>query len=182
MNRPMRDGQGHDGGVHTLKAVVLIVVLVVVGVLVLDRSKPTHSAATTAATHGHTTTTLAPTTTVPPPTTPTTLIPAAQVKVQVLNGVLTGSLASEWSTKLKTRYGYTTEPADNATAKVTASTIYILTPGYVPEALALASQVGLASSAVNTTIPAPTTAPIPTSERSTANLVLVIGPDLASSA
>lgn len=182
MNRPMRDGggPGRDGSAQTMKAVVLIVVLVAIGVAVLARSKPNHPAVastTTTRPHSASTTTLpAPTTTVP------ALIPASQVKVQVLNGVLTGSLAGEWSTKLKTKFGYLTEPADNATAKVAASTIYVLTPGYVPEADALATAVGLQQSAVNTTIPAPSSAPIPSKERATANLVLVIGPDLAASA
>lgn len=184
MNRPMRDGgfAGREGGVHTLKAAVLIVVLVAVGVAVLARSKPTHStAAATAATHS-TATTAPP----PAPTTPSTTtappVPPSQVKVQVLNGLLTGSLAGQWTTKLHTRFGYVTEPADNATSRVTASAIYVLTQGYVPEAMALASSVGLPASAVNTTFPPPQSAPIPTRERTTANLVLVIGPELASSA
>jgi hypothetical protein len=151
-----------------------------VGVAVLARSKPSHTVVAAKSTHR--TTAPVVTTTVPAPVTTTTVVPASQVKVQVLNGVLTGSLASEWSTKLKTTYGYITEPADNATSKVTASAIYILTPGYVPEGMALAAQVGLPSSAVNTTIPPPSTAPIPASERASANLVLVIGPELAASA
>jgi hypothetical protein len=78
--------------------------------------------------------------------------------------------------------GYQTEPPDNATTRTTTSAIYILTPGYQSEAYALAATVGLPSSAVNITIPAPATAPIPAAERAKANLVLVIGQDLAATA
>ena len=47
---------------------------------------------------------------------------------------------------------------------------------------ALAVAVGLPATAVNATTPPPTSAPIPGGVASTANLVLVIGPDLAGSA
>jgi hypothetical protein len=110
------------------------------------------------------------------------LLQANQIKVQVLNGVLTGALAGQWSNKLKTQYGYLTQPPDDATAKVAASVIYILTPGYEAEAAQLAARVGLSASAVNPTVPAPASAPIKTSERASANLVLIVGQDLAGSA
>lgn len=164
-----------------MKAVVLIAVLIVLAIGVLARSTNHATVATTATSRKAAAPTTTPTT-APAATTPTTVLPASQVKVQVLNGVLTGALAGQWSTKLKANPGYQTLPPDNATAKVTASVIYILTPGYGPEADALAAAVGLPSSAVNTTVPAPASAPIPVAERATANLVLVIGPDLAGSA
>lgn len=180
MGRPVQDRP--DGGSPTFKAVLIIVVLVIVGALILSRtSGGTSPVAGSAATTTTTTTTAGP----PASTTTTTLpaaIPASQVKVQVLNGVGTGSYAGEWTAKLKSTAGYVTEPPDNATAKVSSSTIYVLTPGYVAEADALASAVGLPASAVDTTVPPPDTAPIPTTERSTANLVLVVGPDLVATA
>jgi len=108
------------------------------------------------------------------------LIPASEIKLQVLNGVLTGSLAGEWTSKLKSQYGYATRPADDATAKVATSVIYVVTPGYAPEADVLATEVGLTPAIVETTVPA--TAPIPASEKAAANLVLVIGPNLAGTA
>ncbi|HET9076210.1 MAG TPA: LytR C-terminal domain-containing protein [Acidimicrobiales bacterium] len=179
MTRPGPGGP-RDGGINGGRAVVLIAVLAILAIAVLARSnsrpavttKTTshHAAATTATTAQHTS---------PSSTTSTTVLPASQVKVQVLNGVLTGSLAGQWSAKLKTD-GYVTEPPDDATAKVASSEIYVLTPGYQPEAQALAATVGLPSAAVNPTVPPPTTAPIPAAERATANLVLIIGPDLAS--
>lgn len=174
-----REGDGgRDGGeVHWFRAVVVLAVVVLVGVGVLAKVNTGHG--TPKASSGSTSVS---STTVAAPTTTTTTVPPSQVKVQVLNGVLTGPLAGEWSQKLKSSYGYITEPPDNATAKVSASAIYVLTPGYSAEANALAQQVGLSASAVNPTVPAPASAPIPASERATANLVLVIGPDLASSA
>jgi hypothetical protein len=169
---------GSSSGTQTGKAVLVIAVVIVIGWLVLAKSNTPTKAASSATTH-HTTTTVAPsgtTTTLP------ALVPPARIKLQVLNGVLTGNLASEWSNKLKANPGYNTLPPDNATSKVAASQIYIITPGYQREANALAVAVGLPVTAVNQTAPAPATAPIPAAERTTANLVLIIGPDLAGSA
>lgn len=165
-----------DGGTQTGKAAVVIAVMVVLGWIVLHHTPGTRSANGTAAKASASVTT----TTIP--TTTTTLVPAASIKVQVLNGTGGGNLASQWATKLKTTGGYDTLAPDDSTSKVTASAIYVITPGYLPEAYALATAVGLPPSSVNTTIPAPSSAPIPTSERSKADLVLVVGPDLASSA
>jgi hypothetical protein len=159
----------------------VIGVVVIVGWLVLAKSSsPTHVAATATTAPHHTTTTVTHPTT--PPTTVAPLVPPSSIKLQVLNGLQSGNLAGQWSTKLKANPGYNTLPPDNATAKVTASAIYILTPGYQREANALALAVGLPVTAVIQTIPPPATAPIPTTERTTANLVLVIGPDLAGRA
>ena len=180
MNRP-GGGRRAEGGVQWLKALVLLVVLVIIGVVILDKTGTTSPKSSSNSGH-HTTTSLTSPTSAPAPSTTTTLLPAGQVKVQVLNGLRTGSLAGQWSQKLKTQFGYVTEPPDDATVKTTASVIYVLTPGYQGQADQLATQVGLTASAVNTTIPAPATAPIPATERSTANLVLVIGQDLAGTA
>jgi hypothetical protein len=170
-------------GVQGLKAAAVIAVLVIVGIVVLARSNGGHPKISAASTSSRSTTTTTRTqATIPAPTTTTTVLPASQVKVQVLNGVGSGSLSGAWSNKLKTTHGYITEAPDDATAKVTSSEIYILTPGYGAEANALAAAVGLSSAHINSTVPPPATAPIPKSELSTANLVLVIGPDLASSA
>lgn len=166
-------GRGGEGGVQTVKAVIVIAVLVALGIAVLARATSGHNVASASSTTSTTTI---------PSTTTTTLVPAAQIKLQVLNGVLTGSLAGEWSSKLKSNPGYNTLPALDATSKVTSSQIYVVTTGYTAEAQALAAVVGLPTSAVNSTIPPPSSAPIPSSVLSSANLVLVIGPDLAASA
>lgn len=159
------------------RALLIIVVLVVVGVFILDKTggTPAGKSATTVTTRPKTTSTTA-----PPPTTTVPLVPPSQVKVQVLNGVLTGSLAGQWSTKLKSQYGYQTQLPDDATAKVASSIIYVVTPGYQGEATQLATTIGLSPSAVSSSLPA--TAPVKASERTTANLILIIGPDLAGTA
>ena len=77
---------------------------------------------------------------------------------------MTGSLAGEWSAKLKANPGYNTLAPDNATAKVAQSEIYVVTPGYLPEANALAVAVGLPVTAVNPTTPPPATAPDPAAD------------------
>lgn len=176
-------GPGRDGGVHTGKAVLVIAVVIILGWWLLYKvpspAKKTPAAAsgpaTTAPTSSH-----HGTTTVPRSTTTTTLVPVSAVKLQVLNGVLTGNLASQWSNKLKASPGYATLPPDNATAAVASSLIYVITPGYAPEGNALAATVGLTPDRVKTVVPA--TAPIPPSEKAQANLVLIIGPDLESTA
>ena len=185
MNAPLRPGRqdgGSDGGTQTLKAVVLIAVVVLVGVLVLHHTPKAKTPSKSAGKSSQQTTTVGPTTTRPAPTTTTTLVPVTSIKLQVLNATGAGELATEWSRKLKADPGYVTQTPDNATARATTSAIYVITPGYLPEAYALAKTVGLPDSAVVTTIPAPASAPIPTAERATANLVLVIGPNLASTA
>ena len=177
MNRPV--GTPREGGVHAVKAAVVIALVVVLGVVVLHHTTTSRSASTAPSSRASS---AAPTTAPAPSTTTTTVVPPASIKLQVLNGTGSGTLAGQWSTKLRATPGYNTLAPDNTTSKVTQSAIYVETPGYLPEAYALATTVGLSPSAVNTTIPAPATAPIPTSERSKANLVLVIGSDLASSA
>jgi len=98
----------------------------------------------------------------------------------VLNGVLSGSLAGSWSRKLQASFGYAVLPADDATAKVAASEIFVVTPGYLPEAQHLAQQIGVAANEVFPSLPA--AAPVKASERTTANLILIIGPNLVASA
>jgi len=165
-----------DAGTQTGKAVIVIVVVVIIGYLVLHRS-PTSNVATST-THHVTTTASATSTT----STTVALIPPSQVKLQVLNGVLVGPLASDLSKKLQASQGYDTLAPDNATAKVASSEIYAVTPSYLPEARALASALDLPSSAVSATSPPPSSAPILPKELTNANLVLIIGPDLASQA
>jgi hypothetical protein len=177
--RPRSDPNG--SGVKTGRAVVLIAVLLIVGWLVLKPGgkSPVAAGGSQGTSHHSTTTTLPAATTT---TTTVPVVPPSQVKVQVLNGVGHGSLAGAWSTKLKTLYGYETLAPDNATAIVSQSVIYIVTPGYQAEASALAAHLSLSSTAIDSTIPPPASAPVPATERSIANLILVIGPDLANSA
>lgn len=171
--------EDNGGGPQTLKALVVIAVLVVIGIVILAKSTTSGKSPVSGASSHHSTTT---TSSVPhSSTTTTTLVPASALKVQVLNGASpTKPLASQWSTKLHTQFGYDTLAGDNATSLVTSSVIYVITPGYAGEANRLASEVGLSSSAVMTSVPS--TAPIPTRDRAAPNLILVVGPDLANTA
>lgn len=176
-------GLGHESGTQTAMAVVLVVVLVVVGFLLLHHKEKVtaSSGATTSSVAKGAVTTVpgsAPATVTVPPTT----IAPATIKLQVLNGLQTGSLAGEWSKKLQTNPGYDTLSPENTTARTTTDAIYIVTAGYLPEAQALAQAVGLPASAINQTTPPPSSAHIPTSVLKTANLVLVIGSTLAPKA
>jgi hypothetical protein len=170
-----------DASTQTWKAAVLIVAVVLVGWAVLKHGHSSPSSGVgTASTHSTTTVHAGGGTTVPATTTTTApIIAPASIKLQVLNGVLTGSVAGQWSQKLKITYNYNTLAPDNATAKVTVSAIYVVKTGYVPEANVLAVSVGLTSANIH---PTPTGAPVRPAELANADLILVIGPDLASKA
>jgi hypothetical protein len=175
-------GSGSGDGIHTLKALVLIVVVVLVGWAILAHTTKSHakspSAASPTTTTGSSTTIRAGSTT----TTTVALIPPSSIKLQVLNGVGSGQLATEWSNKLKANPGYNTLAPADATSTVSKSEIYIVTPGYVREADALAVTVGLTAADINPTTPPPASAPIPAAARANANLILVVGPNLAGTA
>ncbi len=184
MNQPVGPGSGPGSGdgIHTLKALALIVVVVLIGWVVLHHTTKTHGATPSASSP---TTAPRSSTTVPGGSTTTTtvaVIPPSSIKLQVLNGVGSGQLATEWSNKLKANPGYDTLAPADATATVPTSRIYIVTPGYLREADALAATVGLTAAAIVPTAPPPATAPIPTTARTNSNLVLIIGPDLAGKA
>jgi hypothetical protein len=176
------DEQAPGGGTRTLLALVVIVVLVVIGAVVLARSPSGKSSGSPAASTTSSTTIRPHSTGPATPTTSTTLVAPAQVKVQVLNGANPAQpIASAWSNKLHTTYGYDTLPGDNATTTVQTSAIYVMTSGYIGEANRLATQVSPTTPpTVYSTVPS--TAPIPASVKNKANLVLVIGADLANKA
>jgi hypothetical protein len=159
---------------RTSRAVALLGVTVVVAVVLLHHVGGTATAPGPAvSSHAATSTT----TTVPASTTTTTTvppIPPSQVKLLVLNGTGAGELATETGKALAASSGYDTLAPDNTTATVTTSSIYAVTPAYVGAADALASRVGLPVTVVATPVPA--SAPIRPTERSIADVVLVIGP------
>lgn len=163
--------------------VTAIAIALALVVLFHAKGNGSASAATGSAAH-HTSSTTTTTPVTGPTTTATTLPPVtpANVRLQVLNGVGSGNYSSEWSTKLRANPGYDTLAPNDATHTVASSQIYIITAGYLPEAKALATAVGLHTSAIVTATPPPSTAPIPANDLSAADLVLVIGPDLESTA
>ncbi|MGH9095394.1 MAG: hypothetical protein ACRDXE_09565 [Acidimicrobiales bacterium] len=187
MNRRAHSGEdgsfARDAGNQTAKAAVLVVVAVIIGVLLLRHTGTTSVSKTNNAAN-HKAAGIPTTTVNPNPTTSTSSvppIPPASIKVLVLNGVAsTQPLAGNLSKKLQTSPGYNTLAPDDATSKVTASAIYAVTAQYLPSATTLATSLGLPSSVVLSGVPA--TAPVPTKERTIANILVVIGPDLVSAA
>lgn len=172
---------GHDDGsfaqearTQTVKAVILIVVAVAVAVVLLHRQPSSGTAVTTKASAPPPTAVVPTTATTVPPTS----IPPAQVKVLVLNGTLKGNLAGELTSHLKSNPGYNTLIPDNTTSAVQSSSVYAVTSQYVAEANAIATSLGLPPSSVVTNVPA--NVPISRAEQTEANVVVVIGPDLAS--
>ncbi len=172
-----------------MRAALVVVLAVVVGVFVLAR---TGSAPTTAATHQTSTsvpttlpvsssvtrptvvTTLAPTTTAP-----TTTLPPSKVTVLVLNGWSVRHAALFFQHKLVTA-GYDTLAPTNATTETNkTSQIFVVVPADHANALAIAAYLGVASSAVV----APTTAndsAVPSTMLHQADLVLVVGGDIST--
>jgi len=186
-------GLVRDGATQTGRAVILIAVAVVVAVVLLHHNKPAalnasttkNASGTSATTLPSTATTASPGGTTAPTTTPATTavttVPVGNVKVLVLNGASFASpYASEFTAKLKTM-GYNTLTPNNATATVQQTSIYVVTNGYAPEGQALATSLGMPTSVVKTQLPSGP--PLPSGIPGTgANLVLLVGPDLAANA
>ncbi|MBO0715375.1 MAG: LytR C-terminal domain-containing protein [Acidimicrobiales bacterium] len=174
------------------RGVALLVVAVVIGVLVLDRSKPPAAQAGAVAS-GPTTTTVPPTTSTTSGTSssttstttrshgrsgstsnsPTTTVPPAQVKALVANGTQTAGLAGRVGAQLQSD-GYNVFAPMNAPQQVTASVVYYV-PGSSAAANGVASAIGLTGAAVH---PLPSSWSV--SSLNGAQVVVVAGPDLAS--
>jgi LytR cell envelope-related transcriptional attenuator len=110
-----------------------------------------------------------PTTTTPP----TITTPPAKVSVLVANGSNVSGAAGTTSTQLQAG-GWTLLPPVNASSNVTASVVYYVA-GYQPSAVVIAKSLGLGTTAVQ-----PLTSSAPVGKVGTANVVVVVGPDVAS--
>jgi hypothetical protein len=152
-----------------LRGVLLTALAVAVGVGVLSSISRIHSTPSAAVSTPPTTTRSAPTS-----TTTTTLAthPPSSVKVLVANGTSTKGVAGTLAAKLHTD-GYDTLAPTNTTSTANASAVYYTT-GYQGDADAVASAAGLTSSAVQSLTSSVT---VPSSS---AEVVVVVGPDLAS--
>lgn len=180
---PGSGGNGGNGGPGTAppghvrigRAIAIIVVAIVAGVLLLNvASRPstngaassTQSPVTTTTTKPHTTTTTTPTTT-----------PHGQVTVLVANGTSVAGLAEHY-TQVLTQQGWNGQtPVDvNGGADVPTSTVYYA-QGQKGNAEAVADELGLKLSAV-----APLTASVPVTGAAGMDVVVVVGADLAAAA
>ncbi len=172
-----RDGQpsgargGRGGGLPPLRALVVLVVFVVATVLLLGVIHPSTTATTgsAAATPSSPTTTTKPTHPVPT----TTTVPPSRVPVLVANASGVTGAAAAVNNELQPG-GWDLLPPTDATARAPASDVYYVA-GYQPEAKTIATTLHLAPSAV---LPYTTAAPI--SSIGTAQVLVVVGPDLAA--
>jgi hypothetical protein len=180
---PGEDASPSDGGTHTVRALVLVVVAALVAILVLRHAGT--PAVTRLATAGRATTTTtaggarAPVTTTTTVTPPTTVAPPSHVTVQVLNGLLAGDLATELTTKLAGD-GYQTLPANNTTAQTDRSVIYLVHGAPEGEAAALEAALGLKAGSVPIERTIPAAAPLPATATTGSDLIVVIGTSLRS--
>jgi LytR cell envelope-related transcriptional attenuator len=166
---------GRSAGANALRGAGLLVVAVVLGVILLNRTdsgNPFDQPVVAGSSRGsHTTTTVA----LPVETTTTTapLRPPAQVKVLAANGTSVKGLAGQVKDKL-TAAGYNAlAPTDTSAKPVVASAVYF-TAGFDHEAAAVAVLLGLPATAVK-----PMPAPPPVAALQGANVLVVIGQDRA---
>jgi hypothetical protein len=167
--------EAHDGA-RAGRGVAIVVIAVVVGVLLLpsatraplpaDASTATPTTTTTAAggtaSHGHHTT-----------TTTSTTIPPSAIHVLVANATTTNGVAGDVTRFLASK-GFGTLTATNALVKVTASQIFTV-GGATADVQAVATALNLPATAIE---PAASAAPV--SSTAGANVVVIVGPDLAS--
>ena len=165
---PPASSGGRGGGYPVARAVIVLAGFVITTVLVLGVIHPSTSTSGTAAGSSATTTTQP-----PHATTTTTTAPPSHVPVLVANASGVTGAAGVVTTELQTA-GWTVLPPVNASARVMTSNVYYVA-GQQKAAESLATSLHLPASAV---VPYTTSAPV--SSISTAELLVVVGPDLAN--
>jgi hypothetical protein len=169
-----------DAGTQTTKAIILVALAVLVGVLMLSHTSSPAKPVRTAATH-HNSALTAPTTSVPAATTTTAAPPSpSTVKVLVFNGTTTPHGAGYFVNKLQ-GLGYDALAPEDANRTDVANTqIFALSSKYAGTAANIATALGLSPSAARDSLPA--TAPVsPTVVRDASpDVVVLVGGDIAS--
>lgn len=174
----MRSPRGSRGGARNndaARASGLLILAVVIGLVILNVGGHPKVSGTPAVVR---------TTSSPPagghstsPTPTSTTLPAArppsQVKLLVANATSVSGAAGRLDSSLKAA-GYNTLAPTNASSAASSSTVYYIA-GYKAEAAALAVTLGLGASAV---LAMPSTPPV--ASLGGADLVVVVGPDLAN--
>lgn len=179
MSRPPGHGPAGPGGVRPLRAALLAVVGVVIGVLLLQAGQ--HAALSGGAASGSpagrgTGTSTTTTTTVPATTTTVaTVHPSTSVKVLVANASNTNGVATYYTGTLSSA-GWGTLSPTNASARLTTSAVYYAT-GQQGAADAVASALGVAAAQVQ---PLGSQTPVPGTTG--ADVVVAVGNDLAAKA
>jgi hypothetical protein len=181
LGRDRATGQS-TGGLDTTRAVLLAIAFVVVLLIALvplskhDGAPPSGDGGTTTPTaggSGHSTTTTSPAEKKQHQKAAEAAVNKSDVQVQVANGTSTAGIATTLTSKLM-EMGWGTLPPVNASSTVPSSAIYYAA-GKKPAGLLLASELHLPSSAVQ---PLTTSVPVPGANGD--DLVLLVGPDLAS--
>ena len=184
--RPSEPPQGPGsslpiGRVALLLILFIVATAVLVGQLHPSKATTASSATATTATTTATTTPGSPTTAASSPTTtkpksstttgPTT--PPAKVTVLVANGSTVSGEATKITAQLHAA-GWDTLPPVNSATNVSSSTVYYA-PGFQPSATSIASSLGVPASQVQ-----PVSSSVPVSSVAGADVVVVIGPDVAN--
>lgn len=175
--RPSETSRGPEHASATGRGAVLLIAFIIASAVLLGQVHPTASTSTTATAAS---TGAAPASspggkvaTTPTTPTTTTTVPPPKVPVVVANGSNVAGAAGSISTEIRSK-GWQVLPAENATANVAVSNVYYLS-GAEPSATAVAAIVGIPSSAVQ-----PFTSSVPVGVVGTAQVVVVVGPDVAS--
>jgi hypothetical protein len=166
--QPSGDSGGRNGGFPIVRAVIVLVVFVAATALMLGEIHPTTTKTASGSAPAPTTSTTRPT----HPTTTITTIAPNRVPVLVANASGVAGAAAAVSTQLQAG-GWDLLPPVNASADVPTSHVYYVA-GFQKEADTIASSLHLSASAV-----APYTTAAPISSIGTADVVVVVGPDLA---
>jgi hypothetical protein len=168
-----------DAGTQTAKAIVLVGLAVLVGVLMLSHTSNPKAPVRTAATH--TPAMVTPTTTAPSSTSTTTPAPAPDtVKVLVFNGTTTPHGAGYFQNKLA-QLGYNALAPENAEATdVTSTEVFATSSAYLPSADAIARALGVGTSAVHSGVPAATPVSLAVVRQLSPNVVVLVGADIAN--
>jgi hypothetical protein len=173
-------GLDHGAAVNAKRAFAVTAALVLVGLVTMARMEggPARPAVAAAVVNTTTTTTVVTTTTTGVATTSSTIAPGT-VAVAVLNGAGTAHGATYYQQKLAALGWKTLAPADAKLSNLPASQLFVVSAAYEQAAATLAHQLGLPDSDVVTPTSA-NDAAVPPSDLQQADLVLLIGMDLAS--
>jgi hypothetical protein len=175
-DRPPGDPPEPPGRPPSGRGLAIVIVAVVIGVLLLpSATRPPLSASAVSAGSSSTT--------VPPgrkpssghgtATTTTTTVPPASIHVLVANATEVNGVAGAVTTFLGSK-GFATLTATNALLKVTASEVFTV-GGATADVAPVVAALGLPASAVE-----PAAAAAPVASTTGANVVVIVGPDLAT--
>jgi hypothetical protein len=168
-------------GIRIFRAGFVLVVMVVIGILIIPSVTRVPKVPTTAATASRHSTAPPPTTSTTQKPVPTTTVPAiahSSIAVLVANGTNTSDGAGEVRSWLGQKgFDVSAFPAYDTTTPETADAIYVVGNGTPAMAEEVAAALALGSSVV---IPAGETPPVVTTTG--ADVVVVLGTDLASRA